>query len=371
MRAIEGNRPRHLRARTFALISSGLLALSVLGTGSVLAARPNLVVTGNAAPGTIGDTATTALPTTVSTSDTVQFNATITNKDKSNVSQLYFTTSSLPAGATVSSISSPGRPTACSTTATPLCTFGTLRPGDSVGVTVIFTTPASTTQSVTTCPVGSNGTSATLSGHAPYFCVDLRWYANGFPTGGNNSHGDFFDWFDGAAFSGDAVDFHGRFVYLNGQKVVANGLTVSSSNRQGTQASVNDLNIPVTVQDGPGVARICTTGVITLGGGLHSGQSFDCSTLSSETSDVNVAQGNNVSLFAILIKFYQAPNNLKGSSPVALHQYTAPGGGLVTETITNQCQFTNGVPTTVPCLVIGSGAKQVTIWNIHNGKFNF
>ena len=185
------------------LVTAGLMVLSVLGTGSVLAGKPKLVVTGNAAPGTTTDIGQTALPTAVSTSDTVQFTTSIKNAGTSNVSQLYFTTATLPAGATVTNITSDR--SGCSITATPLCTFSALRPGDSVSVTVIFTTPAVADSSVTSCTLGSsgfNGSLTTLSGSAPYFCVDLRWYANGFPTSdGGTSHGDFFDWFDGVALA--------------------------------------------------------------------------------------------------------------------------------------------------------------------------
>ena len=98
--------------------------------------------------------------------------------------------------------------------------------------------------------------------------------------------------------------------------MVANSLTVGNSNKQGTQASVNNLNIPVTVLDGPNVAKICTTSLVLTAGGT-----FNCTKLTSETSEVNVAQGNTVLLFTIFVKFNQAPNRLKGNSPVALHQY--------------------------------------------------
>lgn len=369
MRAPQGRDGRHRQLRTITLVMAGLLMMSLLGTGSVLAAKPDLIVTGNAAPGTANDTTQTAQPTTVSTNDTVQFTTSIKNVDTSNVSQLYFATATLPAGAAVSKITS-DRAGACSTTSTPLCSFGALRPGESVRVTVIFTTPAVANAAITSCQVGSSGylgSIATLSGSAPYFCVDLRWYANGFPTSdGGTSHGDFFDWFDGAALNGDTVNFHGRFVFQNGQKVVANSLSVGNSNKQGTQATVDNLDIPVTVLDGPNVPKICTTSIALTAGGT-----FDCTTLSSETSDVNVANGNILSKFAILVKFNQAPAGLKGSNPRALHQYVNTLGATVNELITNQCQFSAGVPTNIPCLVVGKGAKQVTIWNDHNGKFQF
>jgi hypothetical protein len=373
MRVSVGNRGRSSLGRRVALFMTGLMVLSVLGTGSALAAKPNLVVTGNAIPGTANDTGTTAQPTMVSTNDTVQFTTSIYNHDTSNVSQLYFSALSTPAGATVSAITASRE--GCSTTTTPLCSFGALRPEESVRVTIIFTTPAVADSSITSCPLGSNaylGTLTTLTGSPPYFCVDLRWSANGFPEGGNNSHGDYFDWFDGAALNGDAVNFHGRFVYVNGQQqIVANSLNVGNGNRQGTQASVNDLDIPVTVLDGPNVPKICTTGLINLFGGAHSGETFDCSTLTSETSDVNVDNSNIVNTFGLLVKFYQAPSGLKGNNPRALHQYTTPAGAIITEVITNQCTFVAGVPTNIPCLVVGNGAKQVTIWNDHNGKYNF
>jgi hypothetical protein len=365
MRVSEGAGGRRSSWRMLVLATAGLMVMSILGTGSVLAARPNLIVTGNAEPGTTGDTATTAQPTTVSTNDTVQFTTSIYNDDTSNVSQLYFTTLTNPGGATVSSITA-DRP-GCAIDTTPLCTFGALRPDEHVRVTIVLTTPAVANSSVTSCPVGPSGQPATLSGSAPYFCIDLRWYANGFPEGGNNSHGDYFDWFDGATLNGDAINFHGRFVYLSGQKVVGNSLNVGTSNKQGTQATVNDLDIPVTVLDGSSVPKICTTSIALTAGGT-----FDCTTLSSETSDVNVNNGKIVSTFALLVKFNQAPAGLKGSTPRALHQYVNTLGATVNELITNQCQFSApGVPTNIPCLDVGNGAKQVTIWNDHNGKFNF
>jgi hypothetical protein len=373
MRTNVGNGRARTWRKLLVMASAGFMVLSALGTGSVLAARPNLIVTGNAAPGTANDAASTAQPTAVSTSETVQFTTSIYNADTSNVSQLYFSTSALPAGATVSKISSDRA--GCATTSTPLCTFGALRPQESVRVTIIFTTPSTADSTLTECPLGSTGYQGgiltTLTGNPQSFCVDLRWYANGFPTSdGGNSHGDFFDWFDGTTLNGDAINFHGRFVYLDGQKVTGNSLNVSNSNKQGTQVSVNDLNIPVTVLDGPTVPRICTTTIV-----LIDGSTFDCTTLSSETSEVNVAKGNNVSLFAILVKFYQAPGNLKGSSPVALHQFTDPATGLLrTEAISSQCQLKSGVPTAqspIPCLVVANGGKQGTIWTRHNGKFNY
>jgi hypothetical protein len=246
-------------------------------------------------------------------------------------------------------------------------------------VTVILTAPAipapPSAPAPTSCLVGSNGhlgATETLSfGGSPAFCVDLRWYSNGFPTSdGGTSHGDFFDWFDGAGLNGDAINFRGRFVYLDGQKTVANSLSVSNSNKQGTQATVNNLNIPVTVQDGPTIPRICT-GVITL----TNGTTFDCGTLTSETSIVDVANGNTVALFAIFTKFNQAPTNLKGNAPVALHEYVDPATqDTIVETIASACKLKNGVPTAaspIPCLTVANGGKQVTIWNTHNGKFNY
>jgi hypothetical protein len=190
--------------------------------------------------------------------------------------------------------------------------------------------------------------------------------ANGAPSSdGGTSHGDYFNWFDGAGLSGDATNFHGRFVYLDGQKVVGNSLNVSNSNKQGTQVTVNDLNVPVTVLDGPNIAPICT-GIITL----VDGSSFDCSTLTSEVSVVEVARGQTVKLFPLLIKFNQAPANLKGNAPFAIHE-VSPN---VFEKISKPCVLKNGVPTStspVPCLVVSNGGKQVIIWNIRNGRSQF
>jgi hypothetical protein len=243
-------------------------------------------------------------------------------------------------------------------------------------VTVVLQAP-STAGAATTCPVGSDsylGSVGTLSFEGlPAFCITGRWSANGAPSSdGGTSHGDYFNWFDGAGLSSDAINFRGRFVYLDGQKIVANDLNVGSSNKQGTQATVNDLNIPVTVQDGPNVPSICTTTIL-----LNDGSTFDCTTLTSETSVVDVDFGNTVKLFPILVKFNQAPTNLKGNAPFAIHQYVVPGSNplqTITEKISASCVLKNGVPTAaspIPCLTVANGGKQVTIWNDHNGKFQF
>ena len=141
-------------------------------------------------------------------------------------------------------------------------------------MTVILTSPASSVGAPTTAPSGSDGyqgSNGLVGFNGPAFCVDLRWSANGAPSSdGGTSHGDYFNWFDGAGLSGDATNFRGRFVYLEGQKVVGNSLNVSNSNKQGTQVTVNDLNVPVTVLDGPTIPSICT-GTITL----TDGSSFD------------------------------------------------------------------------------------------------
>jgi len=319
--------------------------------------------------------ASTAQPTIVSTNDTVQFTTSIFNDDTSNVSQLYFTTSTLPAGATVSKITADRA--GCSTTTTPLCTFGALRPQESVRVTIIFTTPSVADASVTSCPLGSTGYQAppltTLSGSAPYYCVDLRWYANGFPTtDGGNSHGDFFDWFDGAGLNGDATNFRGRFVYLDNQTLVRDGQTISKSNKQSTSALVPDVNLPATVADESGVTETltCTT---------PPGTTFDCGTLTSAWSQIDVANGKDYQSlntpFSITIQFYQAPSNLKGSSPVGYHTWFDPISNTTnSELIKDACQLKGGVPTAtspIPCLTVTNGGKAVTIWTFHNGGMRF
>jgi hypothetical protein len=358
-----------------ALVIASAMLFSSIGAGIALAATPNLVVTGGAAPGTAGDHATTAEPTSVSTNETIQFTTSIKNVDTSNVSQLYFDILGNPAGFKVTKLTSSRSGNVCSLTTMPLCSFGALRPNESVTMTVVLTAPPTASSQLTSCEVGSDaylGSHGSVDFGGPAFCVDLRWYANGAPTSdGGTSHGDFFDWFDGAGLNGDAQDFKGRFVYQNGQKVVANNQNLGNSNKQSTQASVNNLNIGVTVQDGASLSDICT-GVIELTGG----GTFDCDTLTSETSIVDVDKGNIVALFAILVKFQTAPTNLKGSSPMALHEYIDPDTLLtIREVIADTCILQkNGTPTAaspIPCLAVANGGKQATIWNDHNGKFQY
>ena len=68
-------------------------------------------------------------------------------------------------------------------------------------------------------------------------------------------------------------------------------------------------------------------------------------------SVVEVARGQTVKLFPLLIKFNQAPTNLKGSAPFAIHE-VSPN---VFEKISKPCVLKSGVPTStspVPCLVV-------------------
>ncbi|MEA2609342.1 MAG: hypothetical protein QOJ75_1585, partial [Chloroflexota bacterium] len=240
----------------------------------------------------------------------------------------------------------------------------------------ILTVPSGTIGAPTGCNVGGEGYLGDhpfVDFHGPAACITGRWALNGSTlSDGGTSHGDFINWFDGAALNGDAVNFHGRFVYLDDNtKNVQNGQVIDRSNRQATSVLVNGINIPATVADEGGVTETfpdCPP--------PPPGTTFDCRSLTSAWSQVSVANGLSAGTpFSITILFYQGPNNLKGSKPVGYHTWVDTSNVIQSELINKTCVLTTaGVPTAnspIPCLVVSSGGKAVTIWTLHNGGFKF
>ncbi len=336
-------------------VSVALLALSALSSGATLAAIPS--VTLGSGP-EVNQTASAARPAVVSAGDVAGFVVSLTNSPNvSTLSQLYLEVQSITPGGTVyGAVPSQGK---C-TTSPFKCTLGQLKPGKTATVTVAVQTPLSST--LQSCPLGRDGSVGFLATNPSYMCVDFVWTSTGTPgTDPSQSHGDQFHWLDGVSLSSDP-NFAGRFVFDSGQTTVADNSSLGNRNQQSTSTTVG-TGVPADVADGPANSDICDEGL------LPSGTVFDCDSLTSEWSTVNVDRGRSQdAAFKIVISFFQLPNGLKGSNPRIYHHFLDFATSQpAAELITTKCSFTGGVLDSVPCLIVQN--KAVTIWTTHNGGY--
>jgi hypothetical protein len=268
------------------------------------------------------------------------FHVFATNTGGSNIAQLYLTgpaaygvyaseATYTPASGSPISINS-----ACPQTGQLLCTFGALRPGDRVDVTVALTLTGSGTAS-----------------------ANFTWSTTGFVTGGNKSHGDAFSTpFSVALANGDQA---GSFVWNSNQSDFSNDTNISNSNKQSTSMSVNVTRGPVDLSDGPGTF-ICQ--------GLD-GQTCP-TTFFGQPSNLDVNNGEVFAQpFRVVITMYRPGVNASQVHGV-YHQYT-DGTGNHESNIQTTCPAT-GTPTS-ECYVatkLGSQNLQIVVWLFHNGRIN-
>src|SRR5206468_3791636 len=142
-------------------------------------------------------------------------------------------------------LSSSGATGSCPTS-TPLnCSFGQLKPHDSIDAAIVLKTPTS-------------GTSMP---------VNFVWSTVGI------GHGESFPIGDTVALNGTG-DFSGRFL-ISSDSLVVGDVDVTSTNKQSTIVYSPTTGIGVTVQDGPGVSSACVPVSKCFG----------------ETSDIHVGNG--------------------------------------------------------------------------------
>jgi hypothetical protein len=354
MRAIEGKgRLRVAKPRLLAVLSSGLIVLSLLGTGVTSAAVPNLIVSGTTA-NVANDQTSTTVPGMVSTSDTLRFTTSIFNADTSNVAQLFFTAlvNGSPANVSLVTVTAGTNTATCTYASTLACSFGQLRAQTGLTIQVILTTPSIATGAPTSCLVGGEGynsSSRLVDFHGTAACITGRWALNGSTlSDGGTSHGDFLNWFDGAALNGDHLNFHGRYV-TSGFQTVGDDQGLGSGNKQTTQVVSPELGIGVTVADGTPASDWC-------------------SVCTSESSEVHVNNGVTYPAgFRIDIQVLKGV--LKGSITTVYHQLD---NGTVVP-ITASCPKTGTPsPSQLPCFTaksIGSGNTLITIYTAVNGKY--
>ncbi|MBA3687481.1 MAG: hypothetical protein H0W81_01380 [Chloroflexi bacterium] len=299
---------------TLSLLLS-LTAVSVALPASTLAAIPNVA----AGRGTEASelTGTGAQPSTVSPGSRVQFSIWARNDDTSTVSQFFLTETT---GRTVYSAtwsSSTGKTGSCAAS-TPLnCSFGQLKPGQSIDAVIVLQTPMS----------------------AASMPVNFVWSTVGI------GHGDSFPVADSVGLNG-TDDFSGRFLVSSDSPVVGDVDVVSTGNKQSTTVYSPATGIGVTVQDGTGVSSACVPTTKCFG----------------ETSDIHVGNGSaQYGQFKVVVNLHSSaiPKSVSANNLKVYHD------GLAISTICAD----------IPAADCYSVKKfkwgfQVTIWLLHNGKLN-
>jgi len=372
MRAIQ---PTHSsRGLAAGLVMTSLIALSILGGGTALAAVPNWSVGG-------GTDSSVAAPSGASTStvtagEQITFNEWIRNNGSGNISQLYLVSGStdLATGKTLpvtlldnnwhinNASGAFVRGGSCPIVTPLACTFGALNAGNTLYVYAAYT-------------VGSNIPDGTV------LKTTYEFNTSGVVLGKNQSHGDAKQIIEQTTVAKNA-DAAGD-TNLNGgdtSTTVSDVTKLTGKNTQGTSASVFATQVGVAVGDSPALQTPCDPAFFE--GPVPDG--FSCTTsLSSLTSVVEVGNGKdfhnsnagNTPGIKVIINFAKSPDQLGGASPFVYHYwrtYFFDDNGVVqfdehAEFISAPCNIVNGAPDNQgPCLIVGM--KQVTVWLIHNGN---
>jgi hypothetical protein len=366
MRAIPSQHRR--RGLAAGLVMTSVIALSILGGGTALAANPTWNV--GFGPDSSVAAPSGASQSTVSAGQQVIFSEWMRNDDTSNISQL-FLTSKASAPATVvsaswiitSSSGSTVRTGTCPAVTPLACTFGALNSGNSVAFSALYN-------------VGSGIADGTV------LTMTYEFNTTGTPPGKNNSHGDAKQILDKVtvAKNDDAAGDY-NFDGQQGSTTVSDVTKLTGKNTQGTSASVFASLVGVAVGDSPTLSTPCDPSFFDPGTPVPQGFSCDTS-LTSLTSTVEVGNGKtfknalNGPGIKVLINFTKSPDQLGGANPFVYHYYQtysfASDGSVVAtphaEFVAAPCTIgAGGVPTnTTPCLIVGT--KQVTAWVFHNGN---
>jgi hypothetical protein len=301
--------------RLATVVSSALLGLLLLGTSGVTASTPGWEFINIA-----------TLPATVSPGADAGYQFTIHNGGKSNISQLYLTTSVNA----VPSYFSSDRRTVCQLSPTLFCAFGALNAGDSIVVLVAYTTPTSGSSFNVTFQINGTGVSF---------------------TDPHKSHGDTLSQSFTTTLSSSA-DFAGGFQISDGTTYTDSG-ALSKKNDQQSSASSSFLLVPVTIQDGLTSAP--------------DGATDPCGTLNciGDWTSVHVGNGNQGPVkVTILLYGKSVPNGATVDNIGLWHQDT-----LITLRCSDSSSIQNAGPTGNECVtvtLVGSNFR-IVAWLLHNG----
>jgi len=359
MRASLTHPKRRTRGLVAGAVATAVLAMSILGGGTALAANPNWFA-GYGTDRTVTPALTTGQSSTsVAAGKEVGFFTWLWNDDTSNISQLYVTAKfdGTSAGATFTIQNAAGtvvRSGSCAPAAALDCSVGPLNAGNTVYVTAAFTTK----------------TSAADGAILP---ITIEYNTTGTPPGKNQSHGDAKQLPDSITISKNG-DANGDFNLNDPAGLnVADDQSVSPKNPQATTVSIGAVGVGAAVGDSPSLSTPCDS---TLTAGFPA--FFSCSLLTSLTSTVEVGNGktfdnpNGAGTPGIEVKvlFKKAPSQLTGSNPFAYHYFVNASGTPQAELIQATCNMSGGFPTNIgPCLIVGN--NQVTVWLTHNGNMKY
>ncbi len=298
---------------TISLLLS-LTALSVALPAPILAATPDVEVGfgTEATPLTV----TGAEPTTVSPGARVEFSIWARNDDTSTVSQFFLTETT---GRTIFSASwsgSNGTSGSCPTTTPLSCSFGQLKPDESIDAVIVLVTPTS---------------GLSMPVNFVFSTVGI-------------GHGDSFPVPDSVGLNG-TDDFEGLFLITSDSLEVGN-VGVGPTNKQSTIVFSPTTGIGVSVQDGPGVSSACVPVTKCFG----------------ETSDIHVGNGSTqYGQFKVIVNVHSSaiPRGVNANNLTVFHDGVA---------LTTIC---GDVPT-ADCYLVKKFkfGLQVTIWLLQNGKLN-
>jgi hypothetical protein len=301
---------------TLSLLVS-LSAVSVALPASTLAAIPDVTAGLGTEATPIEPPATSAQPSVVSPGAYVQFSTWARNDDTSTVSQFFLTESYERTIYSVNWTRNDGTPGTCPTTIPLNCSFGQLKPGESIDAVIVL-------QAIST------GTSMP---------VEFVWSTVGI------GHGESFPVQDSVGLNG-TNDFSGRFLVTGDSLTVGDVETLGTNNKQSTIVFSPTGGIGVSVEDGPGVSSACVPASKCFG----------------ETSDIHVGNGSDqYGQFKVIVNLHSSeiPKGINTNNLIVYHDG---------EALTTICADT-------PVADCYSAKKfrwgiQVTIWLQNNGKLN-
>jgi hypothetical protein len=306
--------------RQVRIMLAGLMTLGLL-VGALTAPAVTLAKTPNWASPT-----PTPLPPAVRAGTPAGFELSITNNGRSNISSLYlFTINGAPDIAYVSDAAH------CNPSGQLSCSFGALRKGESVSVTVAFPTPTD---------------------YEGPFSVDFEWNTTGLGSGSSdNSHGDELR-VTGTTqvISATNANFNGGFV-LPGFQTISTG-PIGAGNLQTSTLFAPTTGIGASVSDG-------TEGTCPA--------PFTCF---GEATYLTVGNGSTqYGLFKVVVTIDASlvPAGTDPSQVGVVHVFDNPPGGF--ENITNDCP-TSGTPTS-QCRtveVVSTGAAVATFSSHHDDE---
>lgn len=306
----------NLARRLATVATTVLLGTMLLGAGTATAATPGWEFINNA-----------TLPSSVTPGADAGYTFRIHNNGKSNISQLYLTTSVQAAPSYFAN----SRGTVCQLSPTLLCAFGALNSDAFIDVTVAYATPATGNSYAAIFQINGTGVSFQDAHH---------------------SHGDTLSDPFSTTLSSDA-DFAGGFQIANGT-TYTNNTVLGRKNIQSSAATSATLAVPVTIQDNlPGFPGTGTDPCTTL----------HCI---GDWTSVHVGNGSQGPVKVTLVLYGKSVPNQATVNNIGLwHEGSTPNPIML------RCGDASSIPNggTKECVTVTlvGGNYQIVAWLLHNG----